>query len=64
MVSVAEGAIVPAHEGRPPVEMGAGRVLMEPMATPLRGFHANATKLATRIRFDVAAPRQPCDVNR
>jgi hypothetical protein len=40
MISVVEGAIVPAREGRRPVEMGAGRVLMEPMATALRGVYA------------------------
>jgi hypothetical protein len=64
MVSVVEGAIVLERDGRPPVEVGAGRAMMDPMDTALRGVHASATQLATRIRFDVAAPRLPCDVNR
>jgi hypothetical protein len=62
MVSVVEGAIVLELEGRPPVEVGAGQAMMEPMDTALRGVHANATQLAKLILFDVAAPRMPFEV--
>jgi hypothetical protein len=64
MVEVLEGAIVLAREGRHPVEVGAGRALMELRDTARRGVHARATELATCIRCDGAAPRLPCDVNR
>lgn len=64
MVYVAEGAIVLEREGRHPVEAGAGRALMDSMATARRGVNARATQLAKRILFDVAAPRMPCEVNR
>jgi hypothetical protein len=64
MVSVVAGAIVLQHDGRPPVEVSASRAMLEPMETAMRGVHASATQLATRILFDGAAPRLPCDVNR
>ena len=62
MGSGLERAIMLKREGLPPAEVGAGRALMEPMETARRGVNARATQLATRILFDVAAPRLPCDV--
>jgi hypothetical protein len=64
MGSVVAGPIVLEREGRPPpVEVGAGRAMMDPMDTARRGVHARVTQLATRILCDGAAPRLPCDVN-
>jgi hypothetical protein len=40
MGSVVERAIMLEREGRPPVEVGAGRALMEPMETARRGVNA------------------------